>query len=49
MTRHLWGPQHKKYMDLIEKVKKRATEMIRRLKHLSYEDRLMELGLDSLE
>uniref|UniRef100_A0A8B9BTB4 Reverse transcriptase domain-containing protein n=1 Tax=Anser brachyrhynchus TaxID=132585 RepID=A0A8B9BTB4_9AVES len=45
----VWCPQHKKYVDLLERVQKRATKMIRGLKHLSYEERLRELGMFSPE
>ncbi|PKU45884.1 hypothetical protein llap_3826 [Limosa lapponica baueri] len=45
----LWGLHHKKDMDLLEKVQKRATKMIKGLEHLSYEDRLRESMLSSLE
>jgi len=45
----LWSPQHRKDMDVLERGQRRDMKMIRGLEHLSYKDRLGELGLFSLE
>ncbi|RMC06746.1 hypothetical protein DUI87_16192 [Hirundo rustica rustica] len=39
----LWGPQHRKDINLLEQVQRRDTKMIEGMDHFSYEERLREL------
>jgi len=43
------GPQHEKDMEMLEQAQRRTTKMIKGLKHPSYEERLREQSLFSLE
>ena len=44
-----WKPYRKKDIDILERVQRRATKMIQKLRNISYEMRLKECGLTTLE
>ena len=44
-----WSPYLRKYIDMLEKIQRRATKLIPRLRDLRYEERLKECGLTTLE
>lgn len=46
---HLWSPQHKEDMKLLEQLQRRTMKLLRGLEHLPDEDRLRKFGLVSLE
>lgn len=46
---HFWASQYERHTELLEGVQQRATEVIKGLQHLLYEERLSKLGRFSLE
>ena len=45
----MWSHQYRRDIDLLVYIQRRARKMIQGMEHLSYEDRLRELTLFSLE
>ena len=43
-----WSPYYRKYINKLERIQRRITKMIPRLRNKSYEERLKELNLLSL-
>ena len=44
-----WSPYLRKYIDMLEKIQRRATKLIPGLRDLTYDERLKECGLTTLD
>ena len=45
----MWSPQYRRDMDLLERIQGKATKRIHGMEHLSYEDKLRQMGPLNLE
>jgi hypothetical protein len=45
----VWNPHSKEDIEALEKVQRRATKLVKAIKHLNYEDRLKKLKLPTLK
>ena len=46
---HAWSTYLRKYIDMLEKIQRRASKLVPGLRYIRYEERLKECGLTTLE